>query len=140
MLSKRQKSELADFGKQLPGAEAHAAELELAQIGATIVLNDPRTYVEADAERGVEGHWIAGVCTSRVYSTTGKSKLFSGVSPQHVLDQIRHFMTAQERLSPDSPARWDLADGPVSVPVSQRHGSERKSRANRKPVREIRVA
>ena len=133
-LTRKQRAELADYAAQLPGAEVHAAELELARIGATIVLNEPRAYIEPDEERGVTGGWRAGTCTARVYSTEGKSKLFTGVSPQHVLDQIRHFVAAQERLSPDSAARWELAPGPTAVPISQRHGSEHVSRANRKPA------
>jgi len=140
MLSRKQKEEVAEFGAQLPGAEAHAAELELAKLGAKVILNEPRHYVEADEDRGVTGGWRAGICTARLYATSGKSALFTGVSAAHVLDQIKGFLAHQERLKPDSPAKWELAAGPTAVPVTQRHGSERTSRANRKPVREIHVA
>jgi len=105
--------------KQLEPAREEAALEEIASLGGLVTLYEPR---QGD---------MAGTCTICLTSTSGKAKLFNGVSAIHCLDMLRLFVRRQERLAPDAAGRWDIASTPTAVQVIHRTPSNRQSRERR---------
>lgn len=117
----------------------HAALDELADLFLDITLYEPRTLVEPDPLRGIEGGWTTGVCHAIAYSLDGKRKTFSGVSAVHVLDSVRAWKKWNDSLKPDAANRWEFSVEPVPVAVIQRPAGDTAETAARRANTERRV-
>lgn len=108
-----------------------AALKELEEIGFRIGLYEPRTFVEPDPLRGIEGGWKVGTCYVVADSVNAKRKTISAMSAVDALDQAKAWIHYQEsRLSPE--LRFVIAKGEsVATQVFHRAGSNQVARERR---------